>query len=268
MKIFHLLLAIFLSTTSFAQVTDSLVTSRDSLMGKDTVKLQELYKDSAVSGPHKLLLKEATTQNGSSMMMDENGNVWKAYTQDGIDVLINVRYLKNYGKYYRVDLYLQNNTDSTVHFNFGDTRISTLDGPVKLFSDDRYYGRVHSRKVWKTVGVTAGTFFVSLLLQWMIQSGDSDNDSVLADMALVAVDEAAVTYAMLYNHRQSENMREIRHQNIGYLKDYDIPPYNAIEGHAYAKYDPKAKSVNISIPVGGREYLLSWDAANLEEVAD
>lgn len=261
-----ILLVLCLSTTAYSQTPDTLATSSvaDTLAKADTVKLQDLYKDAIPSGPKKLILREATTQDGSSMMMDDNGNVWKAFTQDGLDVLMNVRYLNNYGKYYRVDLYLQNNTDSTVHYDFGNMRISTMDGPVKLFSNNKYYSRVHSRKVWKTVGVTAGTFFISLIVQMIIQSTDDDNDSLTADIASAFVDEAAIAFTMMYNHRQNENMQEIKRQNIGYLHDYDIPPYNAIEGHAYAKYAPKAKSVNLFIPVSGREYILSWDTTALE----
>ena len=98
----------------------------------------------------------------------------------------------------------------------------------------------------------------------IIQSSDDDNDSIAANIATAFVDEAAIAFTMMYNRRQNENMQEIKRQNIGYLRDYDIPPYNAIEGHAYAKYAPKAKSVNLFIPVSGREYILSWDTTALE----
>lgn len=261
-----LILALCLATVAYSQKPDTLanVHVADTLAKTDTVKLQELFKDEKSSGPQKLILREATTQNGSSTMMDDNGNIWKVFSQDGLDVLANVRYEKNYGRYYRVDLYLQNNTDSTVRFDFKNMKISTMDGPVKLFSSDKYIGRTHSRKVWRTIGVTAGTFFLSFLLQAIIQSSDDDHDSVISDMAAMAVDEAAVTFAMLYNDRQNDNMHEIKYMSIGYLRDYEIAPYSAVEGHAFAKFAPKAKSVNFSIPVGGHEYLLSWDTTHLE----
>lgn len=231
----------------------------------NNVQYQPLFKDSTTVGPTKIRLREAVAEDGSEMMMDKNGNVWKIFTQDGLDVLMNVRYQKNFGKYYRVDLYLQNNTSETVRFDFDNVQISTFDGPVKLFSQDKYLSREHSRKVWRNIGIGTATFFTGLFLEAIMNGGSSD--SVGSDIAEIVLDEGLFVFSDLYMMKQDENMQEIVRKSIGYLRNYDIEPNNAIEGHAYAKYNPKAKSLNFSIPVNGQEYILSWDASSLEKVS-
>ena len=249
------------------RITDTL----PRIESKDTIPFQPLFSENP-QGLNVVRVTDNPYVRNAKMEMDRDGNVWKVFAVDGLDVLMNVRYLKHYGKYYRVDLYIQNNTDIPVKFDFKNAAAASRLGPVRIFPKNRYLNRIGARKVAKTVGIGIGTLFVSLVMAAIVRGDPDDNDSfaedLLRDLGGTAIEEAGFIATMLIADSESEDMARIERNCIGYLGDYTVRPGQAIEGHAYAKYKKGADSIEITLPIGDKKYVFNWDTTSLVDITE
>ncbi len=238
---------------------------------KDTIEFQPLFSEDA-PGLKIVRIKDSSPVRGPKMELDRDGNAWKVFAVDGLDVLMNVRYLQHYGKYYRIDLYVQNNTDAPVRFDFRNTTVASRLGPVKLFPQNRYLNRISGRKAAKTIGLGICTLCATLFLATIVRGDPDDRDSfgedLLRDIGGAAIEEAGYIATMMIADSEAEDMARIERNSIGYLSDYTIAPNKAIEGHAYAKYKPGADSIEITLPIGNRKYIFNWDTTSLVNITE
>lgn len=259
----------FLSVTAAAQGNP--VVPIQKIEAKDTIAFQPLFSEDS-PGLKIVRIQENSPMRGPKMEMDRDGNAWKVFAVDGLDVLMNVRYLQHYGKYYRIDLYVQNNTDAPVRFDFRNTTVASRVGPVKLFSQNRYLNRISGRKTAKTIGLGICTLCATLFLAAIVRGDPYDSDSfgedLLRDIGSAAIEEAGYIATMMMADSEAEDMDRIKRNSIGYLCDYTIAPDNAIEGHAYAKYKPGADSIEITLPIGNRKYVFNWDTTSLVNITE
>ena len=262
-------LLVFLCNLSYAQER-GLDTLRK-IAAKDTIRFQPLFSESE-QGLKTVRMTDGQYVRNAKMEMDQNGNVWKVFAADGLDVLMNVRYLKHYGRYYRLDLYIQNNSDEPVKFDFRNTSAVSRMGSVKVFQHRRYLNRINAMKTAKTIGIGIGTLFVTLITAAIVRGDPDDRDSLaedlLRDLGGTAIEEAGFIAAMAIADNESEDMARIERSCIGYLGDYTIQPGHAIEGHAYAKYKKGADSIEITLPIGDKKYVFSWDTTSLVDITE
>lgn len=230
----------------------------------DTISTLPLFSESGTIGPKKIIMND----NEAFSELDQRGNVWKVLRSDGVDILLNVRKMKHYGKYYRIDLYIQNNTDSPLSYDFKGTELSTLKGPAKLFSSEKFLSRMKSRKVWSAIGINTATFCLAALTMAVLDSDcdDSFGEAFAKDMAAIAIEEASYVAMTLYNESEREDMARMVRESVGYIDNYEIKPGTAIEGYAFAKYDPKSDYLKISLPIGDKTYVYSWDTSSLKDI--
>lgn len=232
----------------------------------DSIIFRPLFSEDA-PGLKTVLIRDNSPVYGPKMQMDRNGNVWKVFVVDGLEVLLNVRYLRHYGKYYRIDLYIQNNTDRPVKYDFGRTTVASRLGQIKVFNRNRYLNRIEGLKVAKTVGLGICTLFTTVIISAIVRGDPDDSDSfgeeLLRDIGSVAIEEAGYLATIAIADSEAEDMDRIRRNSIGYLSDYTIEPDHAIEGHAYAKYKKGAESIEITLPIGNRKYVFNWDTTSL-----
>lgn len=258
-----------LAVTSSAQ--EKVIDTIPRIESKDTITFQPLFSEDT-PGLKVVRVPDRSPLRGPKMQLDQDGNAWKVFAVDGMDVLMNVRYLKHYGKYYRIDLYVQNNTDSPVKFDFGGTSVASRMGPVKLFSKNKYLNRISARKTAKTIGLGICTMCATLILATIVRGDPDDNDSfgeyLLKDIGATAIEEAGYIATMMMADNEANDMARIERNNIGYLTNYTIAPNHAIEGHAYAKYKEGADSIEITLPIGGRKYVFNWDTTSLVEISE
>ena len=92
------------------------------------------------------------------------------------------RYLKHYGQYYRLDLYIQNNTDRPVKYDFKNTSVASRMGPVKVFRQRGYLNRIGAQKTAKTIGIGIGTLFVTFVMAAIVRGDPDDRDSLAEDL--------------------------------------------------------------------------------------
>lgn len=235
----------------------------------DTIEFQPLFTEEA-PGLKVVRIMDNSTVKGPDMQLDRNGNAWKVFAVDGLDVLMNVRYLKEYGKYYRIDLYIQNNTKNPVSFSFDGSSVEARDGKIKLFSNRGYLNRVGARRTAKTIGLGVVTLVSSLVMYAIVRGDPDDDDSfeeeLLRDIGSDAILEAGNIATAMITADGERQMENIRRKNIGYLKDFSIAPGSAIEGHAFAKYRKGADSIEISLPIGDKKYVFNWAASAITPV--
>lgn len=260
---------LFLCATAAAQ--ENGLDTLPKIEAKDTIAFQPLFSEDS-PGLKIMRIQDNSPVRGPKMEMDRDGNAWKVFAVDGLDVLMNVRYLQHYGKYYRIDLYVQNNTDVPVRFDFRNTTVASRLGPVKLFPQNRYLNRISGRKTAKTIGLGICTLCATLFLATIVRGDPDDRDSfgedLLRDIGSAAIEEAGYIATMMIADSEAEDMARIERNSIGYLSDYTIAPNNAIEGHAYAKYKPGTDSIEITLPIGNRKYVFNWDTTSLVNITE
>lgn len=260
---------IILSVTSTAQ--EKILDTIARIESKDTLTYQPLFSEDA-PGLKIVRVPDKSPARGPKLQMDRDGNTWKVFAIDGLDVLMNVRYLRHYGQYYRIDLYVQNNTDSTVRFDFRNTTVASRLGPVKLFSKNKYLNRIEARKTAKTIGLGICTLCATLVVATIVRGDPEDNDSfgeyLMKDIGATAIEEAGYIATMMLADKEADDMVRIQRNCIGYLTDYTISPDHAIEGHAYAKLKKGADSIEITLPIGNRKYVFNWDTTSLVDISE
>ena len=260
---------LFLCATAAAQ--ENGLDTLPKIEAKDTIAFQPLFSEDS-PGLKIMRIQDNSPVRGPKLEMDRDGNAWKVFAVDGLDVLMNVRYLQHYGKYYRIDLYVQNNTDVPVRFDFRNTTVASRLGPVKLFPQNRYLNRISGRKTAKTIGLGICTLCATLFLATIVRGDPDDRDSfgedLLRDIGSAAIEEAGYIATMMIADSEAEDMARIERNSIGYLSDYTIAPNNAIEGHAYAKYKPGTDSIEITLPIGNRKYVFNWDTTSLVNITE
>ena len=277
MRTFHshrrivLAFALFACLSALSQAQERKIDTLQRIESKDTLLFQPLFSENA-AGLKVVRMTDSPYVRNSKMEMDRDGNVWKVFTADGLDVLMNVRYLKHYGQYYRLDLYIQNNTDRPVKYDFKNTSVASRMGPVKVFRQRGYLNRIGAQKTAKTIGIGIGTLFVTFVMAAIVRGDPDDRDSLaedlLRDLGGTAIEEAGFIATMAMADSESEDMARIERSCIGYLGDYTIRPRHAIEGHAYAKYKKGADSIEITLPIGDKKYVFNWDTTSLVNITE
>ncbi len=198
-------LFVCLCNLSFAQEREPDTLRKTAAM--DTIRFQPLFSE-CEQGLKTVRMTDDSYVRDAKMEMDRDGNVWKVFATDGLDVLINVRYLKHYGQYYRLDLYIQNNSDEPVKFDFKNTSAASRMGPVKVFQHRRYLNRIGAMKTAKTIGIGIGTLFVTLITAAIVRGDPDDRDSLaedlLRDLGGAAIEEAGFIAAMAIADSESE----------------------------------------------------------------
>ena len=98
MRTFHshrrivLAFALFACLSALSQAHERKIDTLQRIESKDTLLFQPLFSENA-AGLKVVRMTDSPYVRNSKMEMDRDGNVWKVFTADGLDVLMNVRYL-------------------------------------------------------------------------------------------------------------------------------------------------------------------------------
>ena len=98
MRTFHshrriaLAFALFACLSALTQAQERKIDTLQRIESKDTLLFQPLFSENA-AGLKVVRMTDSPYVRNSKMEMDRDGNVWKVFTADGLDVLMNVRYL-------------------------------------------------------------------------------------------------------------------------------------------------------------------------------
>ena len=202
---------------------------------------------------------------------DFGGITWYTYDFDGIEVAAGLRFSRDYGRYYVAALHILNTTDTPLNFDFDGIRMSDGEGhPISVFTHDELLLRMRNRQHWAHFGTQMALlplYFIAMVLTDNAFDDDFSFVENLAEGLTYAFIETAtdIGSAMIAAHYGAESNR-IYEENLGYLHDCIIHPDSAVSGHFFARFDPRAREVNIDLPLNGLMYRMSFLTIGLPEV--
>ena len=211
---------------------------------------------------------------GDNLFFDKAGNKWKTFHQDSLYIFLNTRYMKDHGKYYLIDIYIQNNFQKPLFFDFNAASV-TANGRINYFwTYDKYRRRVQRQNGWAAFGAGVATLFTAWILDAILNgnyfNGDTDNYSLGLDLlhgiSSVFIQDIAYIGAMAIADGFERDYERCLQKSIGFLTPYNIPSNTALRGHTLAKFIPGADRIEINLPIGNKVYSFQWDASELEEI--
>ncbi len=205
----------------------------------------------------------------------KDGQTIRAYAINGLYVSVDVAYQHYFGKYYVLQVFIQNNSPEDAYFSFDNTSIQTSVGKAKVFSSSDFQRRMNSRQGWAQFGLTAASVATAITLEAATDEAFRRQDrrhhrtfgrDLAHDMSAFLIRQSAVVGSILVSGMFNEANAKVLNKDIGYLKNYKITPNTSITGYAYAKYIPSAKQVLVNLPINGKVYQFPVDVTNLKKL--
>ncbi len=227
----------------------------------DTTTKEPVWKDVTTSD-----LKAYETQDGQ---------VIRAYAVNGLYVSLDVSYQHYYGKYYILQLFVQNNSPEDAYFSFKDASIQSSAGKIKMFSSGDYLRRINRRQGWAKFGLHAATIATAITLEAITDEQFYRQDrhhrrtfgrDLAHDMSTFLIRQSAVVGNILISGMFNDARAKVANNNIGYLQNYLIKPNTSITGFAYAKYNSNAKHLLVNLPINGKVYQFPIDVENIKSI--
>ena len=100
-----------------------------------------------------------------NVIKDKKGNTIQAYAINGLYVSLDVAYRHYFGRYYVLQLYIQNNSPEDAYFTFDDVSIDSPQGKIRFFSKSDFERRMNSRQGWAQFGLSAASFATAVTLE-------------------------------------------------------------------------------------------------------
>ncbi len=205
--------------------------------------------------------------------MTAHGDDWKAYTVDDLYILMNLRVMRNHGKYWLMNLYILNDGDKARLLRLTDASLAGAGKKYSFYTYDKLMRRIRRRQNLARFGISFATYATAVVIDRAIDSELASHDdgsfgsylgremASLGVFALASIGDAAISEEFY------KKMDQAAKENIGYLRDYSIPAGTALEGHACVKYHPRVKDeIVVYLPVDGKVYAFRWNAADLEKI--
>lgn len=195
--------------------------------------------------------------------MDEayrNGKKWKFYEKNGLTVSVTGCSVSDYGKYFRLQLLVVNNSLERAEVDPANIMASLTDKAgyaysLKVFGSDEYQRKVRRRQNWNSVlyGVAEGIDAVEAATGTGSYSGASASgyDAAAAYQARMIAENRLDNYR--YEHRFERAVRE-----QGYLKRTTLFPGDDVAGYVLIERR-KGKTLYLTIDVNGAVYTYSWE---------
>lgn len=195
--------------------------------------------------------------------MDEayrNGKKWKFYEKNGLTVSVTGCSVSDYGKYFRLQLLVVNNSLERAEVDPANIMASLTDKAgyaysLKVFGSDEYLRKVRRRQSWNSVlyGVAEGIDAVEAATGTGSYSGATTTgyDAAAAYQARMIAENRLDNYR--YEHRFERAVRE-----QGYLKRTTLFPGDDVAGYVLIERR-KGKTLYLTIDVKGAVYTYSWE---------
>ena len=224
---------------------------------------------SIISKAQTLILSE----NDSTVMTEYNdGNLWAYRNANGFIVGLTTYETKDdYGKYYRIDVFIKNQCDSSVIFTPDDVTSHLLTNrgdnyQLMVYTNEAFQKKIRKSQNWAMAlygfssGLSAGSAGYSTSYSTSYSSNGTAYTTVTnhydANAAFLA--NMASSYQLQTLGKIMDNDREIKRQ--GYLKKTTVHPNEGIIGYMNIKRK-KGKILTINIPINGYVYSFDWDVS-------
>lgn len=230
--------------------------------------------------PYIMWAQTFISENDTTSFVEYNdGKQWAYRNIDGITVgMTNEEYKDDYGKYYQVGFFINNNQDSTLTFNpeevFADLLSNKGDTiSLEVYTNEKFQKKIKKAQTWAMIlyGFSAGLNAASAGYTTTYSTSYSPNgyaytsinNSYDANAAYQANMAANMQLQTLGDRMKSD--RAVREQ--GYLKLNSIHPGDAIIGYMNIKHK-KGKQLLVSINIGARTFSYLWDVEKKKKKKD
>lgn len=259
---------IFNLTSAFSAEPDSTVVIEHPLWEEDKPAFRTLESGSDRFASRLLI------PSGENISTANNGCEWKTFYHDSLYIFLNTRYMRDHGRYYLIDLYIQNNSSKPLFFDFGEASVTGKGKTRPFWTYDRYLRRVGRQNSWAAFGVGAtamiGCWILDRALNGDYYDGYADYYSPGLDLmhsaSSIFLQEISFLGAMAVADSFDRDYMRCTKKYMAFMSAYNIPANSSVGGHTLAKYIPGAEKVLINIPVGDKVYSFEWNTSDLEEV--
>lgn len=212
------------------------------------------------------------SKNDSVLTEYNDGKLWAYLNKNNLVVGLTCFEAKDdYGKYYQLNIFLQNMSDSPVTF-YPDSIYSDLltkrNNTLRLevYTNEEYQKKIERSQTWAmalygfSVGLSAGTAGYSTSYSTTYSPSGYAYTTITQHYDANAAYQAnmATTHQILTIGQMMENDRAIREQ--GYLKTTTVRPDEAIIGYMNIKRK-KGEILTVNIPVDGCIYTFDWNVS-------
>jgi hypothetical protein len=208
----------------------------------------------------------------------DNGSGYKYFINEkGVEVGVNFYVVRDYGKYFKVELSLINNSKDRLDFLEKDIYVS-VNGKVK--NKEKYYAipfNEYKTKVARrqnlnnflngvSIGVSNATAGTTYSQSNSYYTGNNGTGNIYTNTTSYSPALAIMQYQQNVAQTQElQNNQEERKNyiNEGYIKNHTIFPNTVFEGYFLIKYNRNITDIDIVIKLGDMEFDFSNDRWNL-----
>ncbi|WP_295989662.1 toxin-antitoxin system YwqK family antitoxin [uncultured Alistipes sp.] len=213
----------------------------------------------------------------------KHGEAWPYYNKNGILVNTTNRVIRDYGKYFRINITIANHSMFPIEFNperivAASTDKKGIGHVLKVYAADEYLRKVKRRQNWAIAftafaegmsaanagyststtytsynGYTYGTFGTSSYCGHSNTTNLTYNGAAAYQAQIIANNRIATYEQSLLTERAAKNQ--------GYLRKTTIYPGEVITGYINIEYQ-KGISMTVNIDINGAIYTFPWDTAN------
>ena len=239
--------------------------------GQD-VNINEYYDDGKK-------ITEKTWQDGKQLktlveIVDGEVTSYRYYiSQDDVEVGANFYYVKDYGKYFKVDISILNNSDNRYNFNPSDIYVN-VNGDIK--NKEKYYAipyDEYNKKVQRRqngnaflMGFSAGLSNASAGTTYSQSNTyyNGYNSYGYANTYTTSYSPALASMQIQQNQQNLESFEQNQNErmnyiNEGYLKNHTVFPNTSLQGYFLIPFNKKITDIDIILNLGDMEFDYSND---------
>ena len=233
-----------------------------------------------------------------------DGKTFLTFSNEEIEVSMNLSKERQYGKYYIADIGIYNNTNQSFDFNPSEVQATIIrkgkEKQADVLSHKDYMKKVKTRQTWQAIGKsmaehsaaseagktttntsssTYGSYSGSSRTNYSNSYGgnigSSRSTGTISGSSRTNSSSTTIDGGAQYMASQNadRNVKEFTSQqsniskmlNQGYLKRNTLKNQNYMRGNLNIKYR-KADEIEIVVPVNGKDYIFLWDKDMLDEI--
>ena len=203
------------------------------------------------------------------------------YEKNGVEVGVYMDIERNYGKYYKFNVSIVNNTPDRIDFvpDFSSLRTEvrgrkiTNQGRLRLLSYDNYMKIVEGRQLGNAILAGVGTGLANISAGYTTVSSNTTykssygsgyiSSSTTFYSPTLARLEREQNMEMLANYADAESGR-LNLIELGYLRANTLREGEMLESYVYMPYDKNVELVKLLLKVGGQDYEFIFNTEGLK----
>ena len=233
---------------------------------------QDVLVDTYFDDGNKITEKTWTEEGQKLTLIETSNNEGSGYRyfveDEGVEVGMYFYVTRQFGKYFRVEISVVNNTDNRVEFIPANIDIN-VNGDVrkkekyKALSFEEYKKKVDNKVGWAT-GIVAGlNGYAEGVAGTTYSTSQSTNwDAGYPQITTTTTQSYSPALANMQRQQNQQNMNEMQEGindevqliNQGYLKVNTLFPNSVLEGYILIPYHRKVTDIDLIVNIAGKKF--------------